>query len=393
MKNHNNFYKEYIKQLNKQYPCTGVQDLLLPAVSPFIISINQKTVDKIKNIVKILYKMAHLKKYADLIKTDYKMYLDTKVADSSVLMSYDFHLDSQDNLKLIEVNTQSSGYLLSDLVDQVHKINSYNNFTSTQILKQSFENEWNCFSGSSTPPKNTLIIDNQIKSQKMYMEFLMYKELFKKWGWACELHEAEELNINNKGFLVDRDKNEVQMVYNRCTDFYFQNLPYLKKVFLNQKSCISAHPREYILLSDKMRLCEWSSSDFLDSLDLSKEDKQQIKDIVPFSSLVSCFSAEELWRIRKQFFFKPLNKYGGKSVYRGKNISHNIFNRVIKEAGMVQQLIPPKVFIDSDNIKWKYDIRVYVYKNRVQKLSARVYQGQITQFKTPLSGIASINIL
>ena len=383
------FYKEYSRELERQYPSVAKENSSIPPVSPFIININQSTVNEIKNLIRIFYKMAHLSNYKELIHTDHDVYLNTTTSDSSLLMSYDFHLDQNNCLKLIEVNTHSSGYLVSDLVDQVQGIKKQDK-SSLVSLRKSFEEEWQGFSGQTNPPSNTLIVDHQIKTQKMYIEFLMYKDLMSSWGWPCQLHEIEKLNIDSHGKLVDSHQKTVQMLYNRCTDFYFENLPELKKVFLQQKCCISPHPKEYLLLADKMRFCEWSSDDFLDHLNLTLEEKKKIRNAIPFTAPVDSVSADELWSRRKKMFFKPLKGYGGKSVYRGKNISRNVFSRIIKESGIFQETVPPAVFIDPDGNEWKYDIRAYTYRNQVQKLSARVYQGQLTQFQTPLSGFASV---
>ena len=141
-----------------------------------------------------------------------------------------------------------------------------------------------------------------------------------------------------------------------------------------------------------MRLCEWSSEEFLNKLKLNLKEKEKIKKAVPFTALIDSVSVDELWKKRKKLFFKPLRGYGGKSVYRGKNISHNVFNRIIQEKGVFQERVSPSIFMDSSGGEWKYDIRAYAYRNQVQKISARVYQGQLTQFQVPLSGFASICI-
>ena len=54
--------------------------------------------------------------------------------------------------------------------------------------------------------------------------------------------------------------------------------------------------------------------------------------------------------------------------------------------------MPPPVFVDLNGNRWKYDIRVFVYKDQVQKLSARVYQGQVTGFSVPNAGFASVSV-
>ena len=204
--------------------------------------------------------MAHSKSYAKLIQTDKGFYLGANKPSSSLLMSYDFHLDPDNNLKLIEVNTHSSGYLVSELVDQVQKINfkdysasnskkeapppkgsrsldffgQFGALSPLDSLKKSFEKEWKDFSGQTAPPKNILIVDHEIKNQKMYIEFLMYKDLLSSWGWTGQLHEIKSLSLNSQGILTDTQNQPVQMLYNRCTDFYFDNLPVLKKTFLEK---------------------------------------------------------------------------------------------------------------------------------------------------------------
>ena len=417
-KKYESFYTVYGKKLYEQYPsvaqfnlqrnvfeCSGVSKyssseknkktsvflektgINLPPISPFLIALSQNTVNQISDLVKILYKISHLKSYARNIQTEKVFYLKASDLDSSLLMSYDFHLDQTGQLKLIEVNTHSSGYLVSDLVDQVQGVGY---LTTLLRLRKSFENEWRLFSNQKIPPSEILIVDHQITTQKMYIEFLMYKDLLNGWGWPCRLQEIESLNINSKGKLVDSHQKPVKMLYNRSTDFYFENLPCLKQAFLNQICCISPHPKEYLLLADKARLCEWSSEEFLNQLNISSEEKTRIQSAVPFTALINSVPVEELWKKRKKLFFKPLRGYGGKSVYRGKSISRKVFDRVTKEPGVFQEIVPPPVFIDPSGEEWKYDIRAYVYKDQVQKLSARVYKGQLTQFQTPFSGFASV---
>ena len=377
--------------MDGQYPSVGREGAGLPPVSPFTLSIKSGTVESIKTLVKLLYKMAHLKSYKQHIRAD-RTFLMTRVPDSALLMSYDFHLDSQGELKLIEVNTHSSGYLSSELADQVQGVEQAGGGGRALLsLKKSFEEEWQGFSGKSAPPPEVLVADHRIKDQKMYAEFLMYRDLLNRFGWPCQLCEIRDLSFNAQGELVDSCGQKVFLLYNRSIDFYFERLPYLRRAFLEGTCCISPHPREYLLLADKQRLCEWSRPDFLDKLvELSSAEKQTILNAVPFTARVDSVSAEELWQKRKALFFKPLRGYGGKSVYRGKSISHRVFERVMSEPGVFQQAVPAPIFVDPAGGRWKYDIRAYVYRDEVQKLSGRVYRGQVTQFREPLSGFASV---
>ena len=384
------FYESYKKKLT-EWLGAGVGTASPPPqtpqspVSPFRVTISQSKVDQIKEVVKLLYRVAHSKPYIESIQTmsDFerdmqKKSLEGGCSDSSLLMSYDFHIDSKGQLKLIEVNTNSSGYLVSELVDQVQAeqtqrertqgeqaqgdpiqreqaqrgqtqgeqaqrgrtqgaqsqrehtqtttqekmqtttqattgatVENKNKATKALLfLKQSFEEEWELFSKKSTVPERVWIVDHQIKKQKMYIEFLMYQSLLSSWGWPCELYEIGDLKIDSGGFLVNSEGEKAQMIYNRWTDFYFENFPDMRKAFLNKKCCISPHPIEYLLLANKLRLCEWSSVEFLNKLSLSVEEKAQIQSVVPWTAPVGSLSVEELWKKRKLLFLNLLRGMG-----------------------------------------------------------------------------------
>ena len=264
-------------------------------------------------------------------------------------MAYDFHIDLNNQAKLIEVNTQASGYLISDLVDQVHHSLSPDTYSKTNnllLLKKSFEEEWKSFSGKNTPPSHTLIVDDQIPKQKMYIEFLMFKDLLSKWLYTCQLEEITNLNLSREGFVTDSHQKKAEMIYNRSTDFYLQKNPALKQAFLNQKTLISPNPTAYLLLADKARLVDWASSDFLNSLTLTETEKSLIQRALPQTEFIHTYPTEKLWKQKKHWFFKPLRGYGGKAVYRGKNLSRKMFERIIQKPYLLQENIPPPIYTD-----------------------------------------------
>ena len=388
MKKFDDFYEKCKQILKTQYPSTKNLYLSKLPLSPFVITLNKDVVQAIKKSVHIIYKMAHSETYLKKIQKKYSDFKDLSVPHHSLLMSYDFHVNSKGHLKLIEVNTNSSGYLMSDLAYRAHGKKT----SALSLLKESFEQEWFDFSGHSTPPDFTAIMDDGIKEQKMYIEFLMYRDLLKSWSWNNELCEAKDISMNSKGDIINSLQQKIFLIYNRSTDFYLERFPKIKSAFLNHKCCISPQPIEYLLLADKERFCDWSSEDFLDQLLISSEEKQWIQNIIPFTSSVRAVSPEKLWEQRKQFFFKPLRGYGGKSVYRGKTISRKMFSQVLESSGLYQVSVPPAVFSDFEGMKWKYDIRAYVYKDQVQQLTARLYQGQLTGIQGTYSGFAAVCI-
>ena len=384
------FYTSYRTLLNRQYPSTRQTDHTLP-VFPIIISLPKSLLDRIKRFVRTIYQLSRQASYAKTLEnmeTEGVEYLKSKIKNYSVLMAYDFHLEKDTKkLKLIEVNTNGSGYLISDLLDQLHKVNQ----NSLSKLKKSFMEEWHYF--SKNDPANISLIDENISEQKMYPEFLMFKDWFSTWGWNMNITEAEKLNKQLK--QMEKQDRVFGLIYNRSVDFYLKKFSYIKKTFLDQNICLTPHPREYFLLSDKLRMPQWTDPSFLDSLKVDKEDKELILDTVPHSRVIKPTSPShmaELWKDRKKYFFKPLSGYGGRGVFKGQTITKKIFDQFSKTSFLIQQIVKPDVFVDSRlDQEWKYDLRAYAYRGEVQKVAARVYQGQLTNFRTPGSGFATVS--
>ena len=388
------FYKSYKELMHKQYPSTKEKTSALP-ISSITISLPKCILNHIKNFVQTIYQLSRKTHYIKYLtpegtQNEYPEYEGAEIKNHSVLMAYDFHLEKEtQKLKLIEVNTNGSGYLISDLLDQLH-LTCPNDLDQ---LRKSFIKEWNYFSQSK--PKNVFLIDEDILEQKMHLEFLMFKDWFASWGWNMEIIEAKSLDQKLK--RIETHTEVFGLVYNRLVDFYLQKFPYIKRAFLEQAICLTPHPLEYFLLSEKLRLSKWSDPQFLDSLNVTKKEKELILKTVPHSKVVKNASpaqTEELWKNRKKYFFKPLSGYGGKGVFNGKSMTKKTYLNFFKKPFLIQYIIKPDIFIDSHaKQKWKYDLRAYTYKGDVQKVTARVYQGQVTNFKTPGSGFAKVDFL
>ena len=102
---------------------------------------------------------------------------------------------------------------------------------------------------------------------------------------------------------------------------------------------------------------------------------------------------EELWSQRKKLFFKPKNSYGSKQSYKGASISKKVFEDVANELFLAQELVPaPEALIPTPDgpQQFKYDLRCYAYRDELQLVIARVYQGQVTNLKTKWGGFAPI---
>lgn len=312
----------------------------------------------------------------------------------NILSCLDFHIDlEKDELRLIEANTNASGYLIGSLVHKIHNLD----FKPMQAkLLQMFYDSLD--SANST----LYVMDEQPVKQKMYLEFLLYQELLSQNGLTLNISDSLELDQKINALLESSTSNGTHNkksigIYNRSTDFYLENHPNLLKLFINQQIKLSPHPVGYDLFAHKDNLHDWSKmmtdTDILAKLEISKNDSDVFQSFLlqsqPVQNLFQDF--EQAWLERKKYFFKPSDSYGGKATYRGASISKKYFENAWSENFLAQAYFPPAKLKDNEDQNWKFDLRVYVYKDETIFSLARVYQGQTTNFNTLGGGFAPVS--
>lgn len=92
------------------------------------------------------------------------------------------------------------------------------------------------------------------------------------------------------------------------------------------------------------------------------------------------------WSERRHLFFKPVLGHGGKGAYRGDKISRATWEGLDPARMVVQQLVPPPVVENG----FKVDIRAYALRGQVLAFGARLYRGQVTNFRSDGGGLASV---
>lgn len=372
------FYQKYRELMVIDFP--DALNLLpssqLPyLISPFVLELPGGVFDQAQSTVKTIYKISH--EYQNqIIKEPLDTFCPPRSKNSSVLMAYDFHLVHND-LKLIEINTNASGFLLADLSQRAHGFDS-----SLPSLQLSFSEEMGA-------AKSVSIIDKDPWEQKMYVEFLMYQNWFESLGIDTRINDFRELRWEGR-HLLSGDQS-IDFVYNRYCDFLLGE-EVSRDLSLAYKSghvIFSPQPREYILLADKQRLIDWVKPVFQSQL---KADEKKVlqKVLIPSWEARAFGSDKELWDCRKKLFFKPKNSYGSRSTYRGKSISKKNFERVIRENFLVQDFTPPGQVSFNGGDPWKYDLRFYAFRDQIQLSMARIYRGQLTNFNKIYGGFTSI---
>jgi len=284
--------------------------------------------------------------------------------EDSILNSLDFHY-SDEKLKIIEANTNASGFLISHLFEQPRE--DIEDFEKK--LFKSFQKKF----GEGF--KKIFIADRKPDEEKMYAEFLMFKDFFGRFDIEAVIIETSKLEEQLKDTTSEKTS-----VYNRDTDFHFDGYPELLKAWQDGRLILTSSPLSYDNIAAKA--VHQKELDLLGSEKYSNL-KKHFLETLDFNN--------DLWTVRKGYFFKPASSFGSKGVYAGKSISRKKFDRLgVDQAYLAQEFHPPGKVTNGET-KWKYDIRAYFSEGSVQKILARVYQGQLTNFSQSGGGFALIN--
>lgn len=303
----------------------------------------------------------------------------------SICMSYDFHLNSDGHLKLIEINTnaafQGMGWLMYQAAEVPWPIDDYTPLELNKNIEEEIKR-----ADLRGHGKSWVIMDERPFEQKLRIEFDYFLSLFRKWGKEARICDLQDVN--------DKDI----FVYNRYTDFYFQEEKSrsLRELYLQKQTCFSPQPYEYLCLADKSRMVELSLNPELYRSRLHSDLSDSLESVLLRCSLLNAENAEDLWGKRRSLFFKPLRAYGGKQSYRGSSISRRHFDELIGQEILAQEYVPaPELRLETPEgpQDFKYDLRFYAYKGRVQGALARIYQGQLTNLKTKYGGFTPVRFL
>lgn len=355
-------------------------------VSPFSVEIPDKILQQAKRAIELLFTLRERPSYI----AHYQKQLAEKglldPGNKAIMMSYDFHVDENQNIKLIEINTNAAFLILG------HQVYASKNHPlpvpdfSLAEIGDSIREELR-LQGKASEDLKIAIIDENPSEQRLYVEFLAYRELFKSFGWDCHIKDFREVFENF----------DPQFIYNRYTDFFLQEARShaLREKYLNREICLSPNPFEYFLLADKQRLIDWGQPGFLEAHGIAGTDLDLLRQTVPMSYDVCPAKSAEIWTDRKKMFFKPKNAFGSKQSYRGSSISRRAFDEMMGQDMIAQEYVPaPEVIFETPEgpQAFKYDLRCYAYQGRLQLIVARVYQGQVTNLRTPYGGFTSVLI-
>lgn len=376
-----------------------------------------------KLTITTIQKILKYKNFRQEILKEFPSSLGNRFSEGGVFLSFDFHL-SEDGPKLIEINTNAGGAFLQTKLIEAQKecctemtealvlskdiealelpkdIKSLVQLKDTKDLErkfvQIFLEEWNS-AGKQGLPKFIAIVDETPKDQFLYPEFLLFRDLFSNFGIRSEIVSPEFLRLDEDGFLY-YENQRIDLIYNRLTDFYLSKSEQskIRSAWEKENVVVTPNPLDYELYAKKTNFLFWKNEEFLQSAGVSKEDQRILSNSIPLTGLVKRKNSEQLWSERKKFFFKPVFGFGSKAVYRGDKLTKSTFQNILDGENIFQEFIPPSERIllkDGKKVPYKMDLRVYVFREEILLLAARLYQGQTTNFRAPEGGFSPVCIL
>jgi hypothetical protein len=307
---------------------------------------------------------------------------------------------------LIEINTNAGGALLNAIVARTQNAccelegdGLPTSATSTEDPEQAFIkmflDEWEAERGQ-LPLASIAIVDENPQSQYMLPEFLLFKKLFEQNNINAVICDPSELAYHDQALWYGDQR--IDLVYNRLTDFGLEATAHkpLLEAYLSDAVVVTPHPRAHALYADKRNLTLLTDEAALTAIGVDAKTRAILLTGIAHTVSVNPDDAETLWAARKQLFFKPAKGYGSKAAYRGDKLTRRVFGEILQSDYVAQTLVQPserQLEVENKIVDFKLDLRHYVYKGETQLISARLYQGQTTNFRTPGGGFAQVLVV
>ena len=366
-----------------------VDETTLP-ISRLQVELRRHDLRRMLRLVKLLYRLSGSEVYRQRVFPELPETARFDPGYASLMMGYDFHL-GETGPQLIEVNTNAGGWYLA-WQSEAAAGGLYGRRLQERLLL-SFRQEWQAFSGSNAALQRVAVVDEEPEDQGLYPEMVACCRWLKQMGIAAQIAEPQHLEMAAN--RVSLEGEPIDLIYNRHCDFYLETpeTAGMRNAYLAGDVCLSPNPFAYGLLADKRRLILWSDPEALKTLDLAESEQQLLLQMVPRCHLLRQYNPEDVWEQRKDLIFKPVNRFGGRGVLMGKSISRKRFSELDPEYTLVQEVVNPSVVSDADGQEFKTDLRLFVYRDRLLGVTARLYQGQVTNLRTEGGGFAPVRLV
>jgi hypothetical protein len=364
------------------------------------VFVDRRHTDDMRELVAVVSRVAGSTGFVESVLPDAPAIARLPQPTAGVFLGFDFHV-TPEGPRLIEINTNAGGAMLNVFARGLMtdccagvagvKPGVPEPAQIEAAIVGMFRAEWRLRRGDS-PLRTIAIVDDDPAAQFLHPEFLLFQRLFERHGFESRIVDPSGLLFTSNGLEVDR--RPIDLVYSRLTDFYLEDPRHgsLREAYLAGAVVMTPHPRAHALLASKRVLALLTDPAYLRSIGTDARDVDTLVRMIPRTLLVDGDEAT-WWARRKQWFFKPLNGYGGRGAYRGDKITRRAFAEVARGGYVAQEIAPPGERLRTGREQrelYKVDIRAYVYESDVQLFAARLYQGQTTNFRTAGGGFAPV---
>ncbi len=368
-------------------------------ISDVPMFVDHRHMEKMQDIIAAVEAVAKTDQFYEAVMAGAPAIAKHRPGAVGVLMGYDFHL-SPDGPKLIEINTNAGGALINAYLSQAQALccttvrdeeeDERRTANPAAAIMQSFLQDWRR-QRKSDAPETIVIVDEDPEHQYFFPELLLFKNLFGRNGVRATIASPEELT-HHDGALW-RGEKIVDLVYNRLTDFYFEDeqSSALKSAYLANEVVVTPNPHAHALLANKRNLSFLCDDALLHEWNIDEPHIRSLVEGVPKTIPLDATRQEEFWSARKKLFFKPAAGFGSKAAYRGDKITRRVWSEILENDYVAQDIVKPSVrnvIVDSKVETMKVDIRNYTYDGSILLTAARLYQGQTTNMRTPGGGFS-----
>ena len=367
------------------------------------VFIDHAALEQIDQLVKAVLKVCELPLFQKLVLDNAPPIAKHKQVVAGFYYWFDFHL-GVNGPQLIEINTNAGGAMICALevgaskncCEPIERNISKRNMPDElyETFLDMFNQEWKSFKGNPVATLKTIaIVDENPTKQFLYPEFLLFQALFQKYGIRAVIAAPEDLVIKDRKLYFEN--SEIDLIYNRTTDFYFQAPTHaaLREAYLENLVAITPNPFNHAVFANKDNLCLLSNEQILNDLGVDQVTKEILLTHIPKTVKVSADNEDLLWSDRRNYFFKPSQGFGSRAVYRGDKLTKGVWNQIKDSSYIAQQVIPPSkrtVIVDDKEIDLKVDIRSYVFNGGPLVAATRIYQGQTTNLRTLGGGFSPL---
>ena len=343
---------------------------------------------------RLLFRLSQTESYRQRVYPDLPQIARFDPGHAALMMGYDFHL-TPTGPRLIEVNTNAGGGYIAWLSQQLAGKASplYLSRRFQQRLLHSYLQEWRDFSGGERALKRVVVVDEDLEQQMLLPEMVGCCDWLQEHGIAATIATPEQLTVAANGVYFQNEK--IDLIYNRHCDFFLETnaMAAIRRAYLDKKICLSPNPFAYGLLADKRRMVLWSDYDELEAFAIASAEKGLLLEMVPESKILEDDDRDDVWRRRKKLIFKPVTKFGGRGVLMGRGITRKRYAELDPATTLVQEVVPPSIEVSAEGEEFKIDYRLFVYRDHLLGVGARLYQGQVTNFRTEGGGFAPVKII